>query len=158
MMKQVFLFAFCLGLFGTASLSAQIQLPAFEFQDLKGEAFTPAQLDANKSTFIMMFDPFCDHCQKQAEWIATAADQFQDVQFVFVTLEPEIPYIEEFKEKYFGDSGLEHLFFVQDVNVGFESYFGYTDDVVNIYLYSPDKARPKYFGEETPADVLLNYL
>ncbi len=154
-MKNTLLIALLLGM---TSLQAQVSFPAFSFQDLEGNTFTPAQLDASKSTMIMLFDPFCDHCEQQADWIAAAADQFTDVQFVFVTLEPEIEYIEAFKEKHFGKSGLKHLFFVQDVNVAFETYFGYTDDVVNIYLYKPGKDRPKYFGEETPAADLLKYL
>lgn len=142
----------------TASLNAQIVLPAFEFTDLEGESFTPAQLDLDKPLMVMMFDPYCEHCEKQASWIAEQADKFENVQFVFVTLEPEVAAIQNFKEKHFGETGLDKLYFLQDTNVAFESYFGYTDDSVNIYLYHPDRKKPKYFGEEQAAEVLLKYL
>jgi hypothetical protein len=152
------LFPLLLLIVATAPLQGQISFPAFAFQDLEGNEFTPAKLDANTATMIMLFDPFCDHCETQATWIAEQADKFKNVQFVFVTLEPEVKYIEEFRDRNFGETDLDKLYFVQDVNVAFESYFGYTDDVVNIYLYHPDRKRPKYFGEETPAEDLLKYL
>lgn len=139
---------------------AQVSLPAFSFYDLEGNAFSYSDLDAERPVFVMMFDPYCDHCQTQANHIAEAADRFRakGVQFVWVTLEPEAEAIAKFKESHFGESGLKDLHFLQDKDIRFEEFFGYTDDAVNIYLFRPDGKRPKYFGKEQDATVLLKYL
>ena len=144
------------------SVSAQkVSLPAFSFTDLEGQPFSSAQLDAEKPVFVMMFDPYCDHCQTQAKHIAEAARQFKakQVQFVWVTLEPDPEAITKFKNDYFGESGLgSQMYFLMDSEIRFEDFFGYTDDPVNIYCFQPGKKQAKYFGEEQEADVLLNYL
>ena len=141
-----------------ASLQAQIYVPSFYFTDLEGNGFTNASLVQDKSTMIMLFDPYCDHCDQQAEWIAAAAEEMKHVQFVFVTIEPEKEPIEAFKKRHFGEVDLPNLHFLQDLNFKFEDYFGYTNDAVNIYLYKPGKKQPKYFGKEQKAEVLLKYL
>ncbi|MEM6348890.1 MAG: redoxin domain-containing protein [Bacteroidota bacterium] len=140
------------------SLNAQIVMPAFAFSDLEGKTFTNADLDMDKPIFVMMFDPYCEHCEAQASNIAEQAEKFEHVQFVFVTLEPEVSAITTFRDKHFGDTNIDQLYFLMDTDVAFESYFGYTDDSVNIYLYHPDRKKPKYFGEEQTAEVLLKYL
>jgi thiol-disulfide isomerase/thioredoxin len=138
---------------------AQVSLPAFSFYDLEGEPFTYEQLDPERPVFIMMFDPYCDHCRTQAEHIANAPEKFlqKEVQFVWVTLEPDPQAIVNFREEYFGDSGLD-MHFVQDNDIRFEEFFGYTHDAVNIYLFKPNGKAPKYFGKEQNATTLLNYL
>jgi thiol-disulfide isomerase/thioredoxin len=145
------------GLFGLGQ--AQVSMPAFSFYDLEGDTFTSAQLDPSRPVFVMMFDPYCDHCRTQAEHIAHAPELFlqKKAQFVWVTLEPEAEAIVAFREEYFGDSGLD-VHFLQDKDIRFEEFFGYTDDAVNIYLFKPDGKAPKYFGKEQNAKVLLNYL
>ena len=141
-----------------ASLQAQIYVPSFYFTDLEGEGFTNASLVQDIPTMVMLFDPYCEHCDQQAEWIAGAAEELKHVQFVFVTIEPEVEPIKAFKERHFSKVDLPNLHFLQDLNFKFEDYFGYTDDAVNIYLYKPGKKQPKYFGKEQKAEVLLKYL
>ena len=138
--------------------SQQVNIPYFSFYDLEGNVVTNENLDLNRSTMIMMFDPYCDHCDKQAEMIVEAQDQFQDVQFVFVTIEPEIEPIKDFQKRHYGESSLEHVIFLQDKDFVFETYFGYTDDAINIYLYKPGEKHPKYFGKEQEAEKLLKFL
>lgn len=140
------------------ALQAQLTVPSFYFYDLEGNGFTNSNLIQDKSTMIMLFDPYCDHCDHQAEWIAQAADQFKEIQFVFVTIETEKQPILDFKERHFGKTTLSNLHFLQDKQFKFEDYFGYTDDAVNIYLYKPGKKQPKYFGSEQKPEILLKYL
>ena len=137
---------------------SQIQFPAFTFTDLSGKVFQHTDLDPNKSTMIMLFDPYCHHCEQQADWIHEAEENFKDVQFVFVTIEPEKEPIIAFKEKHFENTQLEHLYFLQDLDFRFEDFFGYTDDAVNIYLYHPNKKQAKYFGSEQKTEILLKFL
>jgi len=143
------------------SQAQQVILPAFQFSDLEGHTFAASQLDPSRPVFVMMFDPYCDHCQTQAENIAAAADAFEakEVQFVWVTLDPEPEAIAKFRDHHFGETGLrEQMHFLMDTEIRFEEYFGYTDDAVNIYCYKPGAKRPRYFGEEQEATVLLKYL
>lgn len=140
---------------------SQVQLPDFSFTDLDGNAFTNSSLDSDKPVFVMMFDPYCDHCETQADNIAEQADKFRakGVQFMWVTLEPDPEALARFRDKHFGGTGLEDsLHFLMDQNVMFEDYFGYTDESINIYCFKPDGSRPKYFGEEQEAASLLKYL
>lgn len=145
-------------LFVNSSL-AQIQVPAFSFKTLEDKEFTQAQLDANKPTMIMNYDPYCDHCNEQAEIIRKAASKFKEknVQFVFVTFIPEKEATEEFIKTHFEGTELDYTFLL-DPEIQFESYFGYTDDALNIFLYKAKGGKPKYFGEEQSAETLLNNL
>ncbi|MEL6673765.1 MAG: redoxin domain-containing protein [Bacteroidota bacterium] len=157
-LKSISLLALWVGL-SCFPLLVQAQVPYFTFPDLDGKTFTHTQLDPNKSTMIMMFDPYCDHCETQAGWIAEAATKFQHVQFVFVTIETEKEPIKAFRDKYFGKTSLkEQVKFLQDPDFMFEEYFGYTDDSVNIYLFKAGKKQRKYFGKETEAETLLKFL
>ena len=150
---------FILSLFAIFPSSfAQIQFPAFAFTDLSGNAFQHTMLDPNKPTMIMFFDPYCHHCHQQAEWISEAEDDFKEIQLIFVTIEPEKEPIVEFKQKYFKESKIEHVHFLQDLDFRFEDFFGYTDDAVNIYLFHPDKKQAKYFGSEQKTEILLKFL
>jgi thiol-disulfide isomerase/thioredoxin len=138
--------------------SAQAQIPYFSFKDLSGKAFTRDQLKLDQPVMIMLFDPYCDHCEKQASWIAAAAGRMKHVQFVFVTLETDTEAVRSFKNRFYGNANLPALHFLQDTEYKFEQYFGYTQDAINIYLYKPGVKGLKYFGSEQPVDVLLQYL
>jgi peroxiredoxin len=155
-MKTIFL-SLLMGV-SLLSVRAQSPLPEFSFESMDGKAFTLENLDQTRSVLLMRFDPYCDHCDQQAEWIAEAADQFENIQLVFVSYLDEQEAIEAFRERHFGESGLTELYFLRDPNYQFEEFFGYTDDSLNIYLYQPGKKKLKYFGEEQAADILLTFL
>ena len=155
--KQSFLFFLLLGVF-CQILQAQSPIPTFSFQTLEGEEFTQNQLPADQSVLIMRFDPYCEHCDQQAEWIAAAAASFQDIHLVFVSFLDEIDAIKDFQQRHFGEVELDHLYFLRDPDYQFEEYFGYTDESLVLYLYQPGKKSLKYFGKEQPAEVLLKFL
>lgn len=149
-------FGMLLGLILPAA--AQLAVPAFSFTDLEGEVYASTQLDQSKSALIIYFDPWCEHCNTQAEWISEHPSDFSDVQILFITFEPEQEPIHEFKAKHFSASGWGNVKFLQDLDFQFESYFGYTDDALYIYCFKPDGSKGKYFGKEQPASVLKNNL
>lgn len=137
---------------------AQLSVPAFTFTDLEGEAYASTQLDQTQSALIIYFDPWCEHCNTQAEWISQNQADFANVQILFITFEPEQEPIIEFESKHFSGSGWSNVTFLQDLDFQFESYFGYTDDALYIYCFKPDGSKGKYFGKEQPASVLKNNL
>lgn len=135
-----------------------INLPTFSFFDLEGQVFTNKKLNPELPTMVMLFDPYCDHCDTQASSIAEAQEKFMDIQLVFVTIEPEVDPIKAYRDRHFGESELEHVYVLQDKDFMFEGYFGYSDDAINIYLYKPGEKKPKYFGKEQEAENLLKFL
>ncbi|MEO0897748.1 MAG: redoxin family protein [Bacteroidota bacterium] len=141
------------------SSQAQIVVPAFSFKTLEDKVYTNENLDLNRPTMIMNYDPYCDHCNEQAEIIKAAAEKFVDkkVHFVFVTFIPEKDAINEFMNKHFAGTKLTYTFLL-DADIKFENYFGYSDDAINIFLYKPGQKKAKYFGEEQTAETLLKYL
>lgn len=146
---------FCLPVF---TLPAQSPIPNFTFLTLSDQPFTQAQIDLTQPALIVHFDPYCDHCEQQAEWIAEASASFRTRQLIFVSLLDEPAAIEEFQTRYFGEGEWPQLHFLRDPEYRFEQFFGYTDDALNIYAYRPGEKRLKYFGKEQPAEVLLKYL
>jgi thiol-disulfide isomerase/thioredoxin len=156
-MKQLLIFlAFLIGLL--IGGLAQSQLPAFSFTDLEGKEFTQQNLETGMATVVMFFDPYCDHCEQQAEWIREAEDKFKDVQFLFVTTEPEQQPTALFREKHFGNTSLEHVHFLIDSNFMFDGYFEGYYEVPSILIYSAEGKRLKVLSKETPAEGLLKYL
>ncbi|MEM6767118.1 MAG: hypothetical protein AAF824_21160 [Bacteroidota bacterium] len=152
MKKLLGIFAVLIGL-NLAALAQSKDLPDFSFLDLEGNMFSKTELLAGKGTVFVFFDPYCDHCATQAEWITEASDQLDDLQFVWVTTETQGPTI-AFYNQYFKNSGLKHITVLRDVDYMFDTYFGYTV-VPGIIIYDASGKRVKSFNEETrPADML----
>ena len=107
----------------------------------------------------MNYDPYCEHCNEQAEIIKKSSDLFKakDIHFVFVTFIPEREATEEFIINHFEGTGFNYTFLL-DPDIKFEDYFGYTSDSFNIYLYKNSGDRAKYFGKEQSAETLLKNL
>lgn len=145
-------------LLSLATAFGQLALPDFSFSDLEGNTFRASDLDQNESVLIMYFDPWCEHCNQQAEWIAERADAFRDIQVVFVSFEPELQTLKDFRSRHFSQGNWPNLYFLQDKDFQFENWFGYTDDPLYIYCFKPNGRPGKYFGEEQRPEVLLNFL
>lgn len=157
-MKSIF-FAF-LTIFAVSFASAQMsnnvrQIP-FSFKTLDGKTFTNANLKANKSTIVIFFDPYCEHCESQASWFAAAASKFASTQFLFVTTEPTIQASVDFKQKYFAGKNMD-VTFLLDTNFKFDGYFGYSE-TPSIYVYNKAGNRTQALKKETPVDKIIPYL
>jgi thiol-disulfide isomerase/thioredoxin len=138
------------------TVTAQQKLPEFSFTDLKGELFTQEKLDSSLPVIAVFFDPYCDHCEQQAKWIREAEEQFQEVQWLFVSTE-EIDAIAEFETKFFTGTSLSHLYFLKDTEYQFDTYFGYSE-VPSMYIYNQKWLRVAEFHQETEAAKILENL
>ncbi|GAB4410380.1 MAG: hypothetical protein OHK0039_14730 [Bacteroidia bacterium] len=156
--KHISLTVLICSLFAGTSLLAQQPIPTFAFQTLDGKPFDHTQVDLRRPAVIIRFDPYCDHCEQQAAWIAGAAASFKDIQLIFVSFIDEPEAIASFQQRYFGKTDLPLLHFLRDPDYQFEEFFGYTNDALNIYLYKPGQKRLKYFGHEQEAATLLKFL
>ena len=98
MMKQILIIT--LFLFSLFSVSAQsdtmaapyIRFPLFPpVKLLKPDSasyFTKADLPKNKASMVMLFNPACDHCQKETEDITKNIEQFKNIHIVMATMMP----------------------------------------------------------------------
>lgn len=147
---------FLLLIFSAQYLTAQQKLPAFFFTDLEGNTFGINHIKQDVPTIAFFFDPYCDHCAKQAEWIAEEADKFAGVQMLWVTTEQQEP-VQGFYDKHFKGKGLPMLHMLRDKDFMFDTYFGYSE-APSIYIYNSSGKRVKALSEETPAAKLLELI
>jgi peroxiredoxin len=100
---------------------------------------------------LVLFQPTCDHCQRQAADMREHIDEFKDYAIYFVTSDS----IAEI-EKFAADYGLKDKKQVQFVQTQVELIFSSFGAVAtpSIYIYSKGKLR-KQFNRETPATDII---
>jgi thiol-disulfide isomerase/thioredoxin len=135
---------------------AQQKFPEFSFMDLNDKSFTSKNLKTKLPVIAIFFDPYCSHCEQQAQWIREAESEFQDVQLLFVSTE-EKEAIAVFKEKYFNGTTLKHVYFLKDTEYQFDGYFGYSE-VPSMYIYNQKWLKVAEFHKETEAEKMIESL
>lgn len=159
MMKTVlFLLLVCLPVASLAQVAQEPPktLPAFTFYAAEtGATFTEKNLARSKPVIVLFFDPTCDHCQLQAEWVNAAAVQFSGVQFVWITTAEKDAAI-AFKKQYLSSAGANHHV-VLDKDYKVDDYFGYTT-VPSIYIYDRNGQHQQTYRNEVAPSEWLPYL
>jgi peroxiredoxin len=132
------------------------QLPAFSFKLADtGKLITQKSLKPNMHTLVIFFDPSCDHCELQAEWIKEALSRFGNTQFLWVsTATPKE--IQAFRDKFFKGVTVP-MYWAQDSEYRVDEYFGYTT-VPSIYVYNTQNALRVTYRNEVAVDMILAYL
>ncbi len=130
-------------------------LPNFNFVSAEGAALTPQQLTKGRATVVLFFDPGCDHCQRQAEWLRAAEGQFKGAQFVWVST-AEMKDIQAFQKKYFAGAGVKHHF-AKDSKYVFDAVFGYSVAPTVLAFDAAGKLR-KVWSNEVAADEIASAL
>ncbi|MBK7434483.1 MAG: hypothetical protein IPI66_11685 [Chitinophagaceae bacterium] len=74
------------------------QLPAFNLLSIDSVVFTQKNLAAEKHTILMMFNPDCDHCQKQLDSLLVIPEVVRKTQLVMISMVP-LKYNREFYQK-----------------------------------------------------------
>ena len=104
---------------------------------------------------LVLFQPDCDHCQREAEAIRAHLDAFAGYRLYFVTYAPMAD-IEQFAQDYRLNEQ-ENIFFafaeVQPILDNFGSI-----PTPSLYLYSDEKKLLKAFEGETSIEEVLEYL
>jgi peroxiredoxin len=127
------------------------RLPAFSFTALDGRALTNAQLQTGIPTVVLFFDPDCDHCQRQAEWICASESLFGRAQFLWVST-ADVSAIRAFGPKYLATSKLKHHF-ARDAKYQFDAWFGYSVSPTILAFDATGKLRQAW-SNETAADAI----
>lgn len=120
-----------------------------------GTSLTKSDLIPNRPITVFYFDPDCDHCAQQAEWVVEKILDFRGTQMVWITW-GELDAMKGFANKYFG-GGAKSIRFGKDTNYAFDNWFGYSE-VPSIYVYNAQWQRIASFKHETKAENILKVL
>lgn len=129
-------------------------LPDFKFEKTDGTWITKGDLPADQPVIVFYFDPFCDHCQKEAGWITENQDLFKGITLLWASW-GEMKDIVEFPKKYLPGVGGD-LYITRDTEFAFDNYFGYSE-IPSVYVYNKEWARTASFNAETKPEILVKF-
>lgn len=132
-------------------------MPNFRFYTTDSKPFGKENLKANIPTVIFYFDPTCEHCIQQTQWIKESISSFKGAQIVYVTWEDDITKIDAFKNKYYSGVTTPTITFTKDNDYKIDKYFG-ESQVPSIFVYDKDRKFKKVFRKEAPAAEILQLI
>lgn len=131
------------------------QFPRFLLYTLEGKPFTDRDLPpVQKGRIVFFFDPYCDHCQKQAALLRENPSALKDIQLIWVSTETTEA-IRQFQENHL--KTLPNVFVLRDKDYRFDSFFGYSVSPT-IYVYDKAGKLRAIHREEVPLSQLLRDL
>ncbi|NCT10868.1 MAG: redoxin domain-containing protein [Flavobacteriia bacterium] len=134
------------------TVAARIQqIPSFSFFTLTGKEFTDAQLP-KKSIIFVYFNSDCDYCQSEAVKIREHINDFNNIQWVFVSFENATK-IENFASTY-KLNNRENVLFLEDKKAVFATIFN-ANTIPFIVIYDSNKKLLKQFKGVTSIKSLL---
>lgn len=144
-----------LACFLSLNLMAQEKLPAFKMYDLKGNAFTEKNIVAGKTSVFVFFDPSCEHCELQGQWIAQDLWKFYNTQFYFVSISDPNE-IAKYRDRNF--PGLNQVKFIFDKDYATYKSFQNIDNTPSTVIFDKNGKRVAFFSKETPAADIIKVL
>ena len=109
-----------------STIEARIKtIPTFTLKTLQEANFKKHHLKPGKTIVFLYFNSECDFCQYEAESISNHIDEFNEIQLVFISIEP-IEKIKEFSEKYNLHKRYKHHCFYRMLMVVFSEQFNVT--------------------------------
>ena len=137
-----------------SDVSASEEIPYFTFYTLDSQRFTKDSFDKKRTKLILYFNSECDHCAKQAKWLAKDIHLFSDLELTFVSFE-EMTSIRAFRDKH--EFFQKNITFLQDARLTFSDKFG-VETFPSILLYSKKGKLIHKFEGETKVDKIFEYL
>ncbi len=111
--------------------------------------------DLEGKVALMLFQPDCDHCQREAVQIREHLKAFKNYTIYFVTSVP-LTEIEQFASEY-GLKDKKNVFFAYTDLQNILNIFGAVP-TPSLYIYSSQKRLVKTFNGETPIESILPYV
>lgn len=111
--------------------------------------------DLKGKTILVLFQPDCDHCQREAKQIQEHIEMFKDYEMYFVS-DAALPQLSQFAREY-KLAGVPNVHFANTT----------IKDVINtlgplqspsVFIYSADSRLVKSFIGETPIENILSHL
>lgn len=111
--------------------------------------------DIKGKSVIVLFQPDCDHCQREAKEIKEHLKAFEDYSMYFVSPAP-MDEIAQFAEDY-GFKEEDNIFFAYTDLMNILNSFGGVE-IPSLYIYGEDKQLVKAFNGETPIGKILLHI
>lgn len=130
-------------------------IPAFGFTALDRSVFSNEDLDSEKGTIIIRFDPDCELCEKTGKVFSKFKKVHEKSNILFVssnTLEK----IGEYSKRFNLDS-IENITFLRAEDEVFLKQFGELG-TPTYFIYSPKGELIKIIDDDIPVKILLRYV
>lgn len=118
----------------------------------KSQIFTK---DIQGKSVLVLFQPDCDHCQREAVQIREHLKAFQDYAVYFISSAP-LEEIEQFAEEY-NLKGNFNISFAHTDLMNILDNFGAVE-TPSLYIYSENQKLVKAFNGETPIGLILQHI
>lgn len=128
------------------------RIPKFELSRLDGVNFSEKNLNENLATIFIYYNSTCDFCQHEAENIVDNINEFNNVQFIFISAESK-KNINEFAIKYKLNE-ISNITFLQDKEQVFAKKFGANFIPYNIIYNEKGKLLKRQKGQLNVKGIL----
>jgi thiol-disulfide isomerase/thioredoxin len=136
-----------------AAAGADNDLPPMMIKGMDGKQYAARDLKGN--VVIIMFQPDCDHCQREAKQIHDNLAYFKDYHLYFLAAAAPVD-VQRFANDYQLMKKPNVHFGITTVNEIINSYGPI--DAPSLYIYSKDRKLVKKFNGETDIAVILKAL
>ena len=130
-------------------------IPAFIYQNLKGESFSTKNLKAYTATLFIYFNSECEYCNQEAQMIQESIDKFASHQLVFVSFE-QPKKIASFAKKH-NLLNYDNIHFVCDSKVTFATTFD-IQSIPCLVLYDKNQQLIEKLKGQTKVETILKKL
>ena len=130
-------------------------IPNFEYQNIKGGAFTNKNLKKDTPTLFIYFNTECEFCIEEAQMIKENIAKFNDFQLVFISFEKS-DLIKAFATKYKLNNYV-NITFLSDTKVSFSTTFD-VKSLPCIVLYDKNQRLIEKIKGQTKAETLIKKL
>lgn len=131
----------------------QNELPSFEAKMMDGKTLRIDELTGKVA--LVLFQPDCDHCQREAQDIKRNLSGFKDYQLYFISSASDKE-IASFAKEY-GLAGVKNVFFGRTEAPNIVEAFG-PIEAPSLYLYSREGKLIHSFNGEVAIEVVLKYI
>jgi len=138
----------------STSIQKPVDLPDIAFTKLTGERFQGKDL-VGKNVILILFQPDCDHCQRETKQIREHLQSFSGYQLYFVTNTP-VAEVDKFAREYRLFEKPNVAFVLTDVQ-SILTHFG-SIPTPSLYIYNAAGMLVHKFNGETDISVILKAL
>jgi peroxiredoxin len=130
-------------------------IPAFKYQNLKGESFSNKNLKTDTATLFIYFNSECEYCNEEAQMIHDHINDFNTFELVFVSFEKPRK-IASFAKKH-NLLNYDNIHFVYDSKVTFATTFD-VQSLPCLVLYDKNQQLIEKLKGQTKVETILKKL
>jgi len=131
-------------------------MPPFRMVTMKGKSVTGKDLQNDANLFVMIFNPFCEHCGDQAELFKQDAALFKQSKLVLITASTMMPNLEYFENTH-PTAAYTAIITGVDSSGFIDKTFLY-NNLPQINIYDKDRKLLRVFTGDVPMDSLKAYI